>query len=235
MITIFFSARWRRAWWIGSTISLDVGSHGGILRRALAGSSKIGTLLECDLSPVLAARAASKLAFAANEEFLPVAAASLDAILAGPSLHWVNDLPGALVQMRRALKPDGLFLAVLPGAATLAELRRVLIAAETELEGGAGPRVSPFIDLRDGGDLLQRAGFALPVVDSDMITVTYGDGLALMRDLRGMGEANGVAERRTGCSRRAPLFTAAERYAELYGDADGRIPVLNASGGVASS
>jgi SAM-dependent methyltransferase len=145
-------------------------------------------------------------------------------VLSTLELHWTNDLPGALLQLRQVLKPDGLLLASLFGGETLAQLRRALMEAELAEEGGAGPRVSPFADVRDLGQLLQRAGFALPVVDSDTITVTYADALALMRDLRAMGESNAVRERRRGFSRRATLFGAARRYAELFAGPDGRIP-----------
>ena len=128
-----------------------------------------------------------------------------------------------MLQLRRALKPDGLLLASLFGGDTLAELRRALLEAELEEEGGASPRVAPFADLRDLGQLLQRAGFALPVVDSDTIEVTYADPLALMRDLRAMGESNAVAERRRAFTRRATLARAAARYRELFARPDGRI------------
>src|SRR5260221_123892 len=138
---------------------------------------------------------------------------SLDAVFSVLSLHWVNDLPGALVQIRRALKPDGLFLAALLGGETLRELREAMIEAEIMEESGASPRVSPFADLRDGAGLLQRAGFALPVGDSDRITVTYPDALALMRELRGMGETSALIERRRNPMRRATLMRAASIYA----------------------
>jgi SAM-dependent methyltransferase len=169
-------------------------------------------------------RAAGGLRIVAEPDLLPLAAASLDAVIALPSLHWADDLPGALVQIRRALKPDGLLLAALFAGDTLTELRAAFIDAELAEEGGASPRVSPFADLRDLGGLLQRAGFALPVVDSDTLTLTYGDALQLMRELRGMGETNAVAERRRGFTRRATLARAAALYAQRHGDAGGRIP-----------
>lgn len=160
----------------------------------------------------------------ADEEWLPYAPASFDLIVSSLSLHWVNDLPGALVQIRRALKPDGLFIGALFGRATLGELREVLVEAELAECGGAGPRVSPFVDVRDAGGLLQRAGFALPVVDTDTITVSYTSALDLMRDVRGMGESNAVAERRRNFTRRSTLLRAAAIYADRYADEEHRIP-----------
>jgi len=207
-------------------LALDLGCHDGALGRALAGRGGIETIIQSDLSPAMAGKAAhgGQPALAADEEALPFAEAAFDAVFSLLSLHWVNDLPGALIQARRALKPDGLFLAAILGGETLKELRAALTAAEVEIEGGAGPRVSPFADVRDLGALLQRAGFALPVADVDDIAVSYPDALKLMADLRGMGEANAVVERRKGFSRRATLMRAAELYAERHGDADGRLP-----------
>ncbi len=207
-------------------LALDLGCHDGALGRALAGHGGIETLVQSDLSPAMAARAAAagRPALAADEEALPFAEAAFDAVFSLLSLHWVNDLPGALIQVRRALKPDGLFLAAMLGGETLKELRAALLAAEVEVEGGAGPRVSPFADVRDLGALLQRAGFALPVADVDDIEVSYPDAIKLMADLRGMGEANAVANRRKGFSRRATLMRAAELYAERHADPDGRLP-----------
>ncbi|MFT5180998.1 MAG: NADH dehydrogenase [ubiquinone] 1 alpha subcomplex assembly factor 5, partial [Alphaproteobacteria bacterium] len=161
---------------------------------------------------------------AADEEFLPFRDGSFDLILSCASLHHVNDLPGALIQIQRALKPDGVFLAALFGGATLTELRQSWLAAETTLEGGAGPRVAPFADLRDAAGLLQRAGFALPVADSDTITVTYDNPLKLMSDLRGMGETNVLVERRRTPTRRATLMAVAERYMSQFAGDDGRAP-----------
>jgi SAM-dependent methyltransferase len=190
------------------------------------GHGSIETLVQADLSPAMAALAAGggRPALAADEEALPFAEGAFDAVFSLLSLHWVNDLPGALVQLRRALKPDGLFLAAMLGGETLKELRAALLEAEIEVEGGAGPRVSPFADVRDLGALLQRAGFALPVADVDEISVSYPNALKLMADLRGMGEANAVADRRKGFSRRATLMRAAELYAERHAGPDGRLP-----------
>jgi SAM-dependent methyltransferase len=138
-------------------------------------------------------------------------------------LHWVNDLPGALIQIGRILKPDGLFLGAMLGGGTLWQLRQALGAAESEIEGGLSPRVSPFADLRDAAGLLQRAGFALPVADSETIDVEYADALSLMRELGAMGEGNLVAERRRGLARRATMARAAEIYAERFAQPSGRI------------
>jgi SAM-dependent methyltransferase len=161
---------------------------------------------------------------AADEELLPFAERSFDLVLSNLSLHWVNDLPGALLQINHALKPDALFLGAMLGGETLYELRQSLLQAEAELESGAGPRVSPFAQIQDGAALMQRAGFALPVNDVDTITVTYPNALKLMDDLRGMGESNAVTERRKAWSRRETLLHAAQIYEETYGDADGKVP-----------
>ena len=210
----------------GFPLALDIGCHDGALGRALDGRAGIETLVHTDLAPAMAARVrrAGAPAVAADEEALPFADGAFDAIFSLLSLHWVNDLPGALLQVRRALKPDGLFLAALLGGETLKELRSVLLEAEAEIEGGAGPRVSPFADVRDLGALLQRAGFALPVADVDEIAVSYPDAFKLMADLRGMGETNAVAARRKSFSRRSTLMRAAELYRARFADAEGRIP-----------
>jgi SAM-dependent methyltransferase len=139
------------------------------------------------------------------------------------ALQTINDLPGALVQIRRALKPDGLFLAALLGGATLSELRESFAAAELEIEGGVSPRVAPFVDVRDMGSLLQRAGFALPVTDLDRVTVRYATPFALVEDLRRMGATNPLAERRRTPTRRATAMRMAEIYVERFADPDGRV------------
>ena len=184
--------------------ALDVGGRGVVAPLLRARGIEV---VSCDLSPRMAARAGG-LAVAADEEWLPFAPASFDLVVASLSLHWVNDLPGALIQLRQALRPDGLLLASLPALGTLGALRIALAEAEAGLRGGASPRVSPFPDLRDCAGLLQRAGFALPVADVEDITILYADPFALLRDLRAAGEANAVALR----DRRAPplaLFPAA--------------------------
>jgi NADH dehydrogenase [ubiquinone] 1 alpha subcomplex assembly factor 5 len=199
---------------------LDLGCGCGAMARALAGR---GGLVAADPAFACAAAAASPR-LVAEPEALPFAAGAFDLVVSNLLLHWTNDLPGALLQLRHILRPDGLLLASLWGGETLGELRQALIEAELDIVGGASPRVSPFADLRDLGGLLQRAGFALPVVDADRIEVTYPDALALMRDLRAMGESNALIERRKSLSRRAVLLRAAERYAALFGRADGRVP-----------
>jgi SAM-dependent methyltransferase len=159
-----------------------------------------------------------------DEERLPFGGESFDLAVSLLSLQAVNDLPGALIQIRRALKPDGLFMGCLLGGSTLTELREAFTLAEAEVEGGASPRVAPFADVRDMGGLLQRAGFALPVADSDIVRVRYGDPFGLMRDLRAMGLTNSLAERRKAPLRRATLMRAAAIYAERHADPDGRLP-----------
>ncbi len=211
------------------SVALDLGCHNGLIAQATErlSAGKIGTLFQADLSPRMAAAAHGNTgiaALAADEEFLPFRDASFDLIVSCASLHHVNDLPGALVQIQRALKPDGVFLAALFGGATLTELRQAWLAAETSLEGGAGPRVAPFADLRDAAALLQRAGFALPVADSDTLTVTYDNPLKLMSDLRAMGEANVLIERRRSPTRRATLMAVAEQYMAQFAGGDGRAP-----------
>ncbi len=203
-------------------LALAFGARGNVADR-LAGQAGAETVIRADLAPALVARGDGPR-LACDEEFLPFAPASLDLVASCLTLHWVNDLPGALVQIRRALKPDGLFLAALFGGDTLFELRRSFLDAEAAEEGGASPRTSPVTELADAAALLQRAGFALPVADIDTITVTYPDALALMRDLRGMGEVGASHARRKNFTRRATLFAAAGRYHELFGDAAGRVP-----------
>ena len=148
----------------------------------------------------------------ADAEALPFGPARFDAVLSLMHLHWVNDLPGTLVQLRSCLVEDGLLLLAMPGGETLLELRQALLQAELECEGGASPRVSPFADARDAGSLLQRAGFALPVVDVDRITVSYADPLRLLRELGRMGESNALLQRRRGPLRRHTLARACELY-----------------------
>jgi SAM-dependent methyltransferase len=184
--------------------ALDVGGRGVTAPMLRARGMHV---VATDLSPRMAALSGLP-AIACDEEQLPFAAHSFDLVVANLSLHSVNDLPGALIQLRQALVPDGLFLASLPALGTLAELRAALTEAEAALSGGASPRVAPFPDLRDGAALLQRAGFALPVADGETITLDYATGLGLLRDLRDAGEANAVAERSRRVPRRA-LFPMA--------------------------
>jgi len=206
--------------------ALDLGCHGGEIAAALQGRGGIETLVQCDLSPKMAARAASNghPTVTADEEWLPFAPASFDLVLSCLSLHLVNDLPGTLLQIRRILKPGGLLLAALPGAGTLAELRQSLIEAELDAESGASPRVAPFADIKTLGALLPRAGFIDPVADAETISVRYGDPFRLLADLRGMGEANAHSGRRRSLSRRATLLGAVETYRRTFGGEDGRVP-----------
>lgn len=206
---------------------LDLGAHHGVMESWLDDRAGSELVVQADMSPAMTRLASdnaiSALHLVADEEALPFAPASFDLALSNLSLHWVNDLPGALLQIRQALRPDGLLLAAMFGGETLFELRQCLMEAELAHEGGLSPRVSPFAEVRDMGNLLTRAGFALPVADCDTITVTYANGLALMRDLRGMGESNAVAERRKTISRRATLLEAAALYDKKFAGPDGRI------------
>ena len=206
--------------------AVDLGARNGAFAQALAASDaapRVGLLVEADLSGrMLAGRSGMRVL--ADEERLPFAPASLDLIVSSLSLHWANDVIGALVQARLALKPDGLFIGALFGGATLTELRQSLTAAELELTGGAGPRVSPFADPSDAAGLLQRAGFALPVADVDRVTVRYDHPLKLMTDLRRMGETSVLAERHPRPLTRRVLARAFEIYRQNFADPDGRLP-----------
>lgn len=187
--------------------ALEIGGRGEIAPRLAARG--VDQVVSADLSHALARRAGG-LPLAMDEEWLPFAEGSFDLVVAFLSLHWVNDLPGALVQLRRAMAPDGLFLAMLPGLPTLQELRAATAAAEAELRGGLSPRVSPFPELRDGAGLLQRAGFAMPVADAEDIALAYRDPFALLADLRAAGETNAVLarDRRTPPQALFPLTAA---------------------------
>jgi SAM-dependent methyltransferase len=204
-------------------VALDLGAHHGLIGRRLRGLPGIQMVIEAEASWSLLQHS-SGARVQVDEELLPFADASLDLVISGLALQHVNDLPGTLVQIRRALRPDGLLLASLLGAGSLFELRRALLRAEEEVEGGASPRVAPFADVRDLGGLLQRAQFALPVADADTVVVTYPDALALMRDLRGMGATNVLRARSRRPLRRATLRRAMEIYGEEFGTSDGRIP-----------
>lgn len=159
----------------------------------------------------------------AEMEATGLAPESLDLAVSALAFQFVNDLPGVLAQIRRALKPDGLLLAAMLGGDTLTELRQSFAAAEAECEGGVSPRVAPFADLRDIGALLQRAGFALPVTDVDRVVVRYSSAFALMADLRRMGATNVLRERRHTPTRRATMLRMAQIYGERFADPDGRI------------
>jgi SAM-dependent methyltransferase len=158
-----------------------------------------------------------------DTEVLPLPPESIDLALSALAFQFVNDLPGVLAQIRRALKPDGLLLAAMIGGDTLTELRQAFAQAEAECEGGVSPRVAPFADLRDVGSLLQRAGFALPVTDVDQLVVRYDNAFALMADLRRMGATNVMIERRRTPTRMATMLRMSEIYARRFADSDGRI------------
>ncbi|MGK6313154.1 methyltransferase domain-containing protein [Neorhizobium sp. DT-125] len=197
--------------------------HGGtgIAARDALATGKIGGIRRIETSEAFAGPG-EDVAAAAWED-VPLEPQSVNLMLSPLALHLVNDTPGTLIRIRRALKPDGLFLAAIPGAGTLAELRDVLLSAEAELTGGASPRVIPFADVRDVGGLLQRAGFTLPVVDAETYTVRYDSLFPLMRDLRAMGMTNPLAGRSRMPVTRRFFVRAAELYAERYSDPDGRI------------
>lgn len=204
-------------------LMLDLGAHHGVLAQKLRAREGTQAVFCSDISFGMARQSAAP-AVVADEEFLPFAPQSLDAVVSNLSLHWVNDLPGALLQIRRALKPDGLFLTAVLGGESLRELRDALMTGEAAATGGVSPRVSPFIDMRDMGALMQRAGFALPVVDSDIITVDYSSPLKLMQDLRATGAANATLNRLTRPTRRGVIMEAAKAYHDKYADKNGRVP-----------
>jgi SAM-dependent methyltransferase len=195
-------------------LAIDLGAQDGTLAAQLP----VARVIRCDLA------AFAGLDVVADEEALPFADGCVDLVVAAGGLHWVNDLPGALIQINHALKPDGLFIGALLGGDTLWELRQSLLLAEEELSGGAALRVSPFLEVRDGGGLLQRAGFAMPVADIDRIVVDYATPFALLKDLRGMGETSALNVRARTPLRRAVLLRAMELYAQRHARPDGRIP-----------
>jgi SAM-dependent methyltransferase len=207
-------------------LALDLPARTGAFRQALAESpaaARVGLLIEADLSAaMLAGRPGPRVV--ADEERLPFADGAFDLAVSTLGLHWTNDVVGALIQIRRALKPDGLFIGALLGGSTLTELRQSLTAAEAEILGGAGSRVSPFADPADAASLLQRAGFVAPVADIDRVTVTYEHPLRLLSDLRQMGETNVLADRHPRALTRALVARTSEIYAERFAAADGRVP-----------
>lgn len=199
-----------------------IGAHHGVLGTRLRGLARVGAVIEMEACEPLLARCGD-LRLAGDEEALPFRDGSVDLVVSALTLQHVNDLPGTLAQVGRVLKPDGLFVAAFIGGQSLRELRESFLAAEAEIEGGASPRVAPFADVRDAGALLQRAGFALPVADSDAFTVTYATPLDLMRELQGMGASNALIQRRRTPLRRDTLARAMEIYGERFSAADGRI------------
>jgi len=202
-------------------LAADIGTPTPYLADALARSDRADRVIR--LVPAPEPGGVGYAVVAGEEETLPFAPESLDLAVSVLSLQFVNDLPGVLAQIRRALRPDGLFLAAMLGGDTLRELAESFAVAEAEISGGASPRVAPFVEVRTAGALLQRAGFALPVVDQDRVTVRYADPLALMRDLRAMGAGNALTERSRRPLRRAVLIRAAAVYAARFADPDGRI------------
>ncbi|WP_246722919.1 methyltransferase domain-containing protein [Aureimonas sp. OT7] len=198
---------------------LEIGGYDGRLARSA--SAQVETMIR--MAPERRWLAETPLAVAGDDEWLPFRDDSLDLVLAPLTLHQTNDTPGAMAQIRRALRPDGLFLAALMGGETLWELRASLIAAEAEIYGGASPRVQPFIELRDAGALLQRTGFALPVIDQERQVVRYDTMFGLMTDLRAMGMANSLLARSRKPVGRRLFLRAAELYAQRFSDADGRV------------
>jgi SAM-dependent methyltransferase len=206
-------------------LAVDLSARGGAFAEALAQEApgKVGTLIEADLSQAMLAGRAG-LRVVADEERMPFADASLDLIVSTLGLHWTNDVVGALIQIRRALKPDGLFIGAFLGGTTLTELRQSLVAAESEILGGAGSRVSPFADAQDAANLLQRAGFVQPVSDIDTVTVRYEHPLKLIADLRQMGETSVLADRHPKPLTRKLLERTFQLYFERFGGDDGRIP-----------
>jgi SAM-dependent methyltransferase len=198
-------------------VAVEIGSPTPTLGAALLATGRVDRLFRLDWT------AASRPDAVGDEERLPLAPESIDLAVSVLALHFANDLPGVLAQLRRALRPDGLFLAALLGGETLTELRQSLAEAEVEITGGAAPRVAPFAELRTLGGLLQRAGFALPVIDQDRVIVRYADALELMRDLRAMGGTSVLRERSRRPLRRSVLMRAAAIYGERFADPDGRI------------
>ncbi len=232
-------------------MALDLGAHHGLLAEYLPPQAGIETLVQADVSeamifsspfrgeagrgaqqqrlspisppPNLPPKGGGILKLVADEEYLPFAPASFDLVLSVGSLHWVNDVPGTLAQIHRILKPGGLFLASLPGGETLRELRQSFERAELAISGGISPRISPFIDVKDAGSLLQRAGFTLPVTDSDTLTLSYEHPLKLLQDLRGMGETNALLASTRHFTTRSLLFAALEDYRKHFSTPEGRV------------
>jgi len=203
-------------------VAVNLGAHHGVLSEALSAMPSVGMVISVEESTALLKKCPPPRV-CADMEMLPFGGEQVDLVASALSLQYANDLPGTLVQIRRALKPDGLFIAALLGGSTLHELRASLMTAETELAGGAAPRVAPMADVRDFGGLLQRAGFNLPVSDTDIVEVSYETPFALMDELRGMGAANALNERSRRPLRRDVLMRAGEIYAEHYPAENGRV------------
>ena len=209
-------------------LALDLGCRNGLLSNTFSelAPKKIGTLVQADLSPGMVTSAMLNTGLCSlviDEERLPMGEGCLDLILSCLNLHHVNDLPGTLIQICQALKPDGVFIGAIFGDQTLQELKQSWLQAESEIDGGASFRISPFVDLQNAAGLMQRAGFALPVADIDTINVTYDHPLSLMHDLKGMGETNILIDRKRIPTKRETLLSAVKTYITQYSDNHGRI------------
>lgn len=202
-------------------ITLDIGCHIGGLGKKLEINNLSKNVIYCDLSREMV-KQAGQLKVIADEEYLPFTNASFDLIASSMSLHWVNDLPGTLIQARKCLKSNGIFIATMPGIDTLKELRYCLMEAEIEITGGTAPHISPFADVKTLGHLLQRAGFIKPVADSEIVKVSYTDIFTLVNDLRNMGESNALIKRSVRINKNV-LQRAAEKYKEFFSDKEGGI------------
>ncbi len=207
---------------------LDLGCRTGHLTRRVQERRGVERVAACDLSPAMVARAASQddraTFLAMDEERLPFGEGRFDLVLSCLDLHWTNDLPGALVQIRRSLKPGGLFLGAMLGGESLKELYQAFLVAESEGNHGVSPRISPFTEVRAAGQLLQRAGFIEPVADCDTLTVTYADSQNLLTDLRGMGETNALHARRKNFTPRETFRRMGKIYEDRFQTTDGRLP-----------
>ncbi len=204
-------------------LALEVGAHHGVVGQQLLGHKIIRDLVSIDdCAPLLKQCSGTKVL--GNLEVLPFKNETFDLVFSAMSLQFINDLPGLLLQVRKALKPDGLFVGVMPGGRTLFELREAFSIAEEEIEGGVSPRVAPFVDVRDGGALLQRAGFSLPVSDVDLVEISYETPFHLIKELQKMGGSNILHTRSRKPLRRATMMRMAEIYQKKFAGADGRVP-----------
>ena len=211
---------------------LEVGCHTGELTEMLMDCDKITTVNAFDPSPQMVARTEARFqgrggvdVAVAGFDDVPFDGEMFDAVISAYALHWANDLPGSLIQLRQRLKPDGVLLVALAGGETLNHLRNCLAVAESDIMGGMSPRVLPMGDIRDMGGLIGRAGLTMPVADSDIITVTYPDLLTVLMELRAMGEGNAMTDRLKSMTPRSVFLRAAELYRDQYGTPDGRIAV----------
>ncbi|HXG79837.1 MAG TPA: methyltransferase domain-containing protein [Methyloceanibacter sp.] len=202
--------------------ALDLGAYHGLLGRKIATLPSVESVVYAESAYAFAALC-PRPALVCDEDLLPFKQASFNLIVSGLALHRVNDLPGALIQIRHALAPDGLFMAALLGAGALVELREALLEAEAEMEGGASPRISPFGDIRDYGALLQRAGFALPVTDSETLSVLYPDPRTLMHEVRALGGGNVLLARSRKPLSRQTLARAESLYRARHETAEGKV------------